>query len=294
MKKIPIKIVIIFFISFVFSLEGENVAKYMLHLKNSVGQILKSKHTGSRSISVPGIGYIKYSETYTQTLQHLSEEGGFGKLKVTLTDMITDNRFGQVKIDNFYWTSMNDVPCLLYINSDGFVDHVGPINKKDSYLQEAFEEMFIDKNDKTDNYKFAFSQDASNYQSHKSVGDSWEAKWDSVMYYINDVSPASWLNGKSTYTLKNVKKRNGREIAYVNVFMDVTYAELYGLVLWTGYSEAVAGVGVGKMEFDIKWDIDAGKTISSKWDGFIEGDFKMGDKEFATRMYMSGSYKLVE
>ena len=291
MKKIPIKIVIIFFISFVFSLEGENVAKYMLHPKNSVGQILKSKHTGSRSISVPGIGYIKYSETYTQTLQHLSEEGGFGKLKLTLTDMKANYRVSGLEVNDYYWTSMNNAPFLLYINSEGFVDHVEPVDKKDSYLQDAFERKY---DCHCGNYRFSFGQNASNYQSGKAVGDSWDVDWGPLPLYINDYSPVSLESGKSVFTLKKVKKRNGREIAYVNVFMDVTYAELHGLVLWTGYSEAVAGVGVGKMEFDIKWDIDAGKTISSKWDGFIEGDFKMGDKEFATRMYMSGSYKLVE
>jgi len=287
-KKITIIIALVFIISFVFCNENEI---YILH-PNAASMVQKwtFEVEVSSEFDVPGVGYIQDVRTFTRIIEYLGEEGGFGKLKLTLTDMKANYRVSGLEVNDYYWTSMNNAPFLLYINSEGFVDHVEPVDKKDSYLQDAFERKY---DCHCGNYRFSFGQNASNYQSGKAVGDSWDVDWGPLPLYINDYSPVSLESGKSVFTLKKVKKRNGREIAYIDI-KENWKSEMHIVFPVAGERIFIDGGGDGVKNATVKWDMEDGRTISYKENGYLDGDFKWGDKEFSSRIWFKTASKLVK
>ena len=208
-----------------------------------------------------------------------------------MTEMETDNRLAGLDIENYYWIAMNNIPCFVYINSDGFSEYVEPVEKKYGYLKEAFERSYL--ND-LHNWLYPFGLESNN-KSPISVGESWETSWDSVAIFINEVSPESWTFGKTKFTLDKVKKKKGRNIAYISGMTEVT-VDMRAVVEFSGMgdSEFIDGVSHGFFESTHKWDLDRGVEIYQKETGYLEGDFEMGDKKFTTRIHFYNFEKMIK
>ena len=98
MKNIHPTFVFVFFISLVFCSEDE---KYTFAWYNAnwdsataevnIGEKLIYRNSYETSFTIPGIGFIKYSGKYVETIEFLGVEGDFWKYKATLTDMESDN-----------------------------------------------------------------------------------------------------------------------------------------------------------------------------------------------------------
>ena len=290
MKVFYRKILFVFFISLVLCSE-----KYTLSHLSNTPTIVTRYIEASRSFEIPGVGYIQYAESYIATSKYLGEKDGFHIINMTMTEMKTDNLLAGIEVENYYWIAMNNIPCLIYVNSDGFAEHVEPVEEEYDYLQEAFERQYL--ND-LHNWVYPYGQweeDNNNIITTRSIGESWVSSWDSVAIYINDRSPQSWTYGKTKFTLEKVKKKKSRNIAYISTRADVT-VELRAVVDFSGVSdtEFIDGIERGVFEGINKWDLDRGIEIYAKETGYLKGKFEMGEKKFSTQIYFKRSNKLIE
>jgi len=277
------RIILIFFISFVFCNENE---KYIFKNKSlSAGYKSEYNYEGKLSFDIPGIGYIQYGSYLNILFEYLGKEGEFHKMQSTYTDMKTDNKFGNEEIENHHWLAMNDVPCYLYIDSTGWIDHIEPAKKKHDYLRDAFEQEYI--NSSKHNFLDPFGMVFNNITA-KAKGESWITTFDSMKILITPNSPVSYASGKNTYTLKKVKKKSGRKIAHINLIqelkMDATvYVDFMGIY--------IVGKTNGIITYKIQWDIEAGELLSQRFSGFSYGDFEMDGKYFPARFNDQRIYK---
>ena len=286
MKALHLRVFILFFISLVFCNE-----KYIIGHSDNTPNIQKRVIESSRSFDIPGVGFIQYAESFISTGEYLGEKDGFHIIKNIMTEMETDNRLAGLDIENYYWIAMNNIPCFVYINSDGFSEYVEPVEKKYGYLKEAFERSYL--ND-LHNWLCPFGLESNN-KSPISVGESWERSWDSVAIFINEVSPESWTFGKTKFTLDKVKKKKGRNIAYISGMAEIT-VDMRAVVEFSnlGSSEFIDGVSHGFFESTHKWDLDRGVEIYQKETGYLEGDYEMGDKKFTTRIHFYIFQKMIK
>ena len=209
MKNIFPRIIFLFFISSIFCNENE---KYSFI--SQIPEINKTHklHTDrTLSFTIPSIGHIQFVSSYNEIGKYLGLEGELHVVESTLTEMETDNSIANIEIMDYYWAAMNDVSCYVYINNDGGIEHIKPVKKEDNYLQEAFESAYMNINARQ--YKYPFGREAVDI----CVGDSWTSTYDTSRIYINMGSPESTVSGQSTFTLKKVKEKRGKKIAYIDM-----------------------------------------------------------------------------
>ena len=100
-------------------------------------------------------------ENYSVIDEYLGEKDGFYILQKTITKVISSSVLGdRVTLDRSLG-ALSDIPCRLYIDSDGKVDHVEPVGEEYSYLEEDFEMKYMGMD--SDNSFFPFG---------KKIGDS--------------------------------------------------------------------------------------------------------------------------
>ncbi len=286
MKRVCPIIFFIFFISLVFSGEGEEEKytfiynQHNLPVKSLIGNIETVRFSHEMSFTIPEIGFIKYSNQYIETIEFLGVEGKFWKYRATLTEIESDNYVNNIEIMDHYREAMEDNPCYIYVKSSGddHPDHIVPIKEEDAYLQEAFEAAYMDIYAK--NFRYPFGNDAVDV----SVGDKWSYFKDSIRVYINMGSPPSLISSKSSYTFKKVKKKRGKKIAIIER-QDSTMMEAYVVVDFLGERRLIAGQATGTTEMIFRWDIDAGKMLKVRVVSNLVGDFEMDGETFHMKVF---------
>ena len=273
MKKISMKIILVFFISLIFCSDDE---KYTLQHEFDYGEsdvgIFKEKHEQEVSFKLPGIGFVKYVNTFTKLSHFLGEEGEFYKFKITLTDMKSKNSVGGLKVLDQYWLAMEDRACYIYvkIDGDGIIDHIVPVEPEDAYLQEAFEAWLMSIN--TSRYKYPFG-----YAENIAVGDTWTSSFVSSRFYVNMGSPPSRWSSKATWNLKKVKDKRGVKTAYIVVIDELT-ADLQISVDFLCEKRLIVGNAVGKADATFIWDVENTHILYSRSNTSLAGDFEMDGK----------------
>jgi len=285
MKYSPPRILLVFVFSIVFCSEDE---KYNLVNENPVvGEIFKYKFSEEISFTIPDIGYIQYAWTFTTIMEYLGKEGDFYKIKAMISEVENKNYVNGMEILDPYRDAMEDKPCYLFIpihNNDEIfgndeVDHIEPVNPEHNYLLDAFGGAYM--NVTPLHFKYPFSRFAVNV----SVGDSWFSAYDSARIYMNIGSPQSFVSGKSTWTLKKVKTKRGRKIAYVDLIEELNL-EARILAVFLNEKRLIVGAGTGKMESSTKWDMTNNSIYSSRMSTRVKGDFEMDGNIFSSTFYL--------
>ena len=296
MKNIHPTFVFVFFISLVFCGEDE---KYTFAWYNAnwdsataevnIGEKLIYRNSYETSFTIPGIGFIKYSGKYVETIEFLGVEGDFWKYKATLTDMESDNHVGGIAILDQYREAMEDNSCYLYVKSSGYdeVHHLEPVIKEDYYLQEAFEAAHMSISPKHFRYPFGIGG------VDVSEGDKWTTDYDSLKFYVNMGSPSSELSSKSTRTLKKVREKKGRKIAYIDV-EELLTLELRVAVNFYGEKRLIAGHATGPADGSYKWDLDSGELLKAHVNINLVGDFEMDNETFHMKIFQRFTSKIMK
>ena len=289
MKKISMKIILVFFISLAFCSDDE---KYTLQHEFDYGEsdigIFKTKHEQEVSFKLPGIGFVKYVTTFTRLSHFLGKERGFYKFKVIVTDMQSDNYVGGMKILDQYWLAMENRACYIYVKTDGGgnIDHIVPVEPEDAYLQEAFEAAYMSIN--TSRYKYPFG-----YAENIAVGDTWTSSFVSSKFYVNMGSPPSRWSSKAIWNLKKVKDKRGVKTAYIDVILEQT-ADLQISVDFLGERRLIVGNAVGKADATFIWDVENTHILYSRSNTSLAGDFEMDGKKFFGKLDFRQFSKMVE
>ena len=289
MKNIHPTFVFVFFISLVFCSEDE---KYTFAWYNAnwdsataevnIGEKLIYRNSYETSFTIPGIGFIKYSDKYVETIEFLGVEGDFWKYKATLTDMESDNHVGGIAILDQYREAMEDNSCYLYVKSSGpddMVNRIEPVKEEHYYLQEAFESAHM--NLSPIHFRYPFGGDERMLKEGEVVSYT----YDSIRVYINMGSPPSTVSATGTYKLKKVKEKwGGRKIAYVKMDELVTF-DVFISVNFLGEKRLITGHATGSTEVDYKWDIDFGEILKAYAVTNIVGDFEMDGETFHMKVF---------
>ena len=290
MKRVCPIIFFIFFISLVFSGEGEEEKytfiynQHNLPVKSLIGNIETVRFSHEMSFTIPEIGFIKYSNQYIETIEFLGVEGKFWKYRATLTEIESDNYVNNIEIMDHYREAMENNPCYLYISGPesgayGEIDHVESAGPEYDYLQEAFEAAYM--NITPHNFKYPFGLGAVDV----SVGDTWTTGYDSSKFYVNMGSPPSLASSRGTWTLKKVREKRGRKIATI-ISQELFTLNLRLAVEFLGERRLVVGQATGITDVTWKWDVDSGKILKAFGVQNYEGDFKMDDESFHMKIFI--------
>ena len=195
--------------------------------------------------------------------------------------MQIDNHVNNIEIMDHYQESMENNPCYLYVQNEGHneVHHLEPVDEKDDFLEEAFESAYM--NISPLRFRYPFSGLAVDIAE----GDSWSTYYDSAKIYINVGSPPSLVDGNATCTLKRVKEKKGRKIAYIEC-KELLTMESNVIVNFLNVDRLIEGNATGTAESDVKWDIDTGYILKHNVVTNIAGDFEMDDKTFYMKVFM--------
>ena len=290
MKNIHPTFVFVFFISLVFCSEDE---KYSFISGGSqrldIGEKWTFRNTHETSFTIPKIGFVKYSGRYVDRMEAVGLEGEFWKFKATLTDIESDNYVNGIEIFDQYREAMEDNSCYLYVKSSGpdVVHHLEPIIKEDYYLQDAFEaaHMSISPN----HFRYPFGIGGVDV----SEGDKWTTDYDSLKFYVNMGSPSSLVSSKPTLTLKKVKEKRGRKIAYIDYVSDIAL-DLRIAVNFLGERRLITGYATGVGDGKFQWDIEGTEHLSQKLVVNISGDFEMEGEKVYMKVFMRTINKKVK
>ena len=290
MKVFKKNILLIFFISLVFCSEDE---KYSFISGGSqrldIGEKWTFWNTHETSFTIPKIGFVKYSGRYVDRMETVGLEGDFWKFKSTLTDIESDNYVNDIKIFDQYREAMEDNSCYLYVKSSGpdEVHHLEPVIKEDYYLQEAFEAAHMSISPKHFRYPFGIGG------VDVSEGDKWTTDYDSLKFYVNMGSPSSILSSKSTRTLKKVREKKGRKIAYIDV-EELLTLELRVAVNFYGEKRLMAGHATGTANGSYRWDLDSGELLKAHVNINLVGDFEMDNENFHMKIFQRFTSKIMK
>ena len=282
MKILSLRILLVFFISLAFCGDDE---KYTFISGGSqrldVGEKWIYMNTHETSFTIPEIGFIKYSGKYIDTTEFLGIEGDFWKFKATLTEMESDNYVNGIEIFDQYREAMEDNACYLYVKGSGLDDevhHLKPVKKEHYYLQEAFEAAYMNIQPRHFRYPFGRAE------RMLKVGDVVSYTYDSLKFYVNMGSPSSQVSSNTTTTLKKVKEKGGRKIAYIEVDELLT-VELRVVVNYFGARRLMAGHGTGTANGSYKWDLDSGDLLKSHANINLVGDFELEGETFHMKIF---------
>ena len=290
MKVFKKKILLIFIVSLAFCIEDE---KYSFISGGSqrldIGEKWTFRNTHETSFTIPKIGFVKYSGRYVDRMETVGLEGEFWKFKATLTDIESDSYVNGIEIFDQYREAMEDNSCYLYVKSSGYdeVHHLEPVIKEDYYLQEAFEAAHMSISPKHFRYPFGIGG------VDVSEGDKWTTDYDSLKFYVNMGSPSSNLSSKSTRTLKKVREKKGRKIAYIEV-EELLTLELRVAVNFYGEKRLMAGHATGTADGSYKWDLDSGELLKAHVNINLVGDFEMDNETFHMKIFQRFTSKIMK
>ena len=285
MKKIPMKLALVFFIAFAFCSDDK---KYSLipGFENlpEVGEKWKIREVDELYFDLPGRGRYQAISEFYNIFEYMGKQDGFYILKITRTNMDINFTIGNIENPPFDYLAMEDVPCLLYIDSDGWDDHVKPVDPDYEWLQPVFEAAYIDDRG-VSNFFYPFGENAVNL----SIGDSWKMEDDSIRMYLSSDSPESWASRSTTYTLKKVKEKKGIEIAVVDIHSDMTM-ELNLILYVFGERFFLTGNTIGSIDLKIT-ATQYGKLVRSTEYGNLMGEMEMDGDKFRTKFIIKNYRK---
>ena len=291
MNKIPLIITLIFFISLVFCNEKYTfLPRDYVTNKMNIGKITKTRVVEESYFDLPGVGSIHRMNKFISVEEYLGEKDGFLVVKVTRTDMETKNRVGPIEEIPYDYLAMEDIPCLVYIGSNGWDDHVEPVNPDHDWLQEVFEAAYIHNTNFT-NTIYPFGEEAVNV----SVGDKWYDTADSIKRFLNSESPESMTSIESTYELKKVRSKRGRNIATVDIQSNMKMKLNY--ILHCSVCEEhifLSGDASGSFDTKVNFDIETFEIVSHKDFGNLWGDFEMDGDNFRTKITLKSFSNIVK
>ena len=288
MKKTPMKLALVFFIVLAFCSDDK---KYTLirNIENlpEVGAKWKIHEVDELYFDLPGKGRYQAISRFDSIEEYMGERDGFYIFKLTRTNMDINFTIGNIENPPHDYLAMEDIPCLLYVNSDGWDDHVKPVDPDYEWLQPVFEAAYIDDRG-VSNFFYPFGRDAVNL----SIGDSWYHKEDSIRMYLSSDSPESWATRNATYTLKKVKKKKDIEIAVVDVHADMTIQ--LNLILYVfGERYFLTGNTTGSFDLNVK-ATQYGTLIRSTEYGNLMGEMEMDGNKFRTKFIIKNYRKQVD
>jgi hypothetical protein len=291
MKILKQKILFVFFVSLVFCGEDE---KYTFQYdfdypEDGTEYIERWKNEQEWSFDVPGVGYVKYVSSWTVLSQYLGQVDGFYKFKLTVTDMETDNRIGDINLKDYYREALDGNPCYIYVKIDGngSIDHIVPVDPEDDYLQESYEDSYMGLAPR--NYRYPFGRLAQNI----STGGSWTESDDSLKFYISMGSPPSWWWSKAVWNLKKVKKKKGIKTAHINA-IDEIRAEMNIIIDIYDERRVISGNATGKRNVKLGWDVEKTEIIFARTNVQLQGGFEMDGETFSSKLYYRLISKLVK
>ena len=288
MKKIVLSIVIVFFLSSVLLSDDEKYSFIYFNGKTpEMGKEFKWQTYRELSFKIPSIGHIQFASSFKTIEEYMGKEGEFYIIKSTLTDMEKEDYVEGIQIMDYYWESMENIPCYVYLDLDNAnnVHHIKPVEAKNSFLQEAFEGIYMGLFERE--YYYPFSSKAIDVKE----GDSWTSIADSFNFFMTIDSPRSHGRAKWVFTLKKVKEKKGRKIAYIEIVQEVE-TEMNINVNFDGKKRFLTGTASGIIESKIQWDLEAGMALYIRTGGNLQGDFEMDDETFTTRFNRFETVKL--
>ena len=254
-----------------------------------VGTKWNYKKTHETSFTIPEIGFVKYSGKYIDRMEYMGIEGEFWKFKATLTDIESDNYINGIELLDQYREAMEDTPCYLYVKSSGNdeVHHIKPIKEEHAFLQEAFEAAHMNINPK--HFRTIFGGPAIDV----SVGDKFSFSYDSSKFYVNMGSPPSLVSSKGSWTLKKVKKKRGRKIAFLEI-QELLTIDLRVAVNFLGERRLIAGHATGTKDVKYRWDLDSGEILRAIGVTNLIGNFEMDGEAFYMKIFVRNTGKKVK
>jgi len=288
MKILSLRILLVFFVSLAFCNDDE---KYSFIFGD---RVVGEKHvqimSQEISFTLPGIGHVEYVSGSTSVIEFSGIEGDFWKFRATLTDVENNNTINGIEILDQYRDAVEGSSCYLYVKRGGLDDevhHIDPVNEEDYYLQEAFEAAHM--NIYPNNFRYPFGIDAVDITK----GDSWSLSRDSLKFYINIGSPSSMLSSKADLTLKKIKEKRGRKIAYINSISEVD-ADFRIAVNFLGERRFITGHATGTGSGKFQWDIESTEHLSQKLVLNCAGDFEIGGEKSFMKIFVRTINKKVE
>ena len=291
MKKILSGIAFVSCIASVFCADDEKYSFITKLFKaENIGKEIKYHVNRKLSFDIPSIGYVKYVSSFNESIKYVGEKDEFHVIDSTLTEMKTENFIANVEVMDYYWQAMEGIPCRQYIERYGTVDHIETINKKDYYLLEAFEGAYNGMFEK--NYLYPFGSESID----KKIGESWgeDCKTcDSSRFYFTMNSPPSFAWIEETNKLKKVKNRRGRKIATIEenatLSLDVNIT-----IKILGEERFITGSANGTLEGIWKWDFEDDIMIYNRNISNLQGNFKMDDETFFTKLSREETHKILK
>ena len=243
------------------------------------GQKVKYKEDSMTTVEFPGMGELRQGSNYTLIEEPLGKKGGFYIIQSTMTKLVSVNIFLDEVVLGYDQAAINNVPCLLYINNDGNLDH---IETEHSYLVEKFEAQYMNMN--FANYFYPFGKNAVNI----SIGDSWTEVQDSLVFFVQE-GTESLFSFRSIFTLEKIKTKKGIKIAYISEETEMTCT--LNMILGNEFMEIQQSGGV---ETTYMFDIGAGEIISAKTYGNFLGEGQIGKITMTTENNFTNKRKRVK
>ena len=268
------KILIVFFVALLFCDEEE---KYTFANNTNEGHVVKYNQDDIMTFDIPGFGEARQGGSQTQLLEYLGKQDEFFLIRSTLSNIISINVVGDKVSTDYESQVINNIPCLLYIDVNGEVDH---LEAEEDYMEDIFKEKYLDIG--MTNYIYPFGKNAVDI----SIGDSWTEIHDSIIVFLDEGGSESVMSDSAVYTLDKIKLKKGRKIAYISV---ESYVECKIIMLLMG--EFMEGNQAGTFKSSYRFDVDAGEMITDRGSGEMRGEYDLGDLNFKTSTYFSNTYK---
>ena len=271
------RVIIVFFVALLFCNEEEI---YTFVTKINEERTVKYNLDDILTFDMHSFGEVRMGGSKTQLLEYLGKQGEFFLIRSTLSNIISINIVGDKVSSDYDAQIINNIPCLLYIDVNGDLDH---LESKEEYMEDIFKKNYLAIASK--NYIYPFGKNAVDI----SVGDSWTEVNDSVTVFMDESGAESLMSVRSVYTLDKIKFKKGRKIAYISEESSVK-CEIRMIVA----GEFMEGVQTGTFKGSYRFDIDAGEIIVDKGSGKMRGEYYYSDFDMKSIMYLSNTYKRVK
>lgn len=261
-------------------LVAQDDGSYDLIIKYKKGDVFKYKTDFIMAMSVPGMGNFEIGRVFTLENKYLGEEDGLIIVEQIMTKMIATNKVWDKMSTDYKMNQMVGVSFKIYIKPDGTIDHTSSEHR---HLEETISSLTQDVGQI--NYLYPFGIEAIDV----SVGDTWNVKNDSVVFYAGEGDIESLMFIDSDYSFDKIKIKKGREIAYISEISKLRCK--MNIVQGGTFME---GEMYGDFKGSYRFDLDNGKVLLKKSSGNMEYTFLMEDKYFKTVMSISEKTKKVK
>ena len=270
-------VIIVFFVTLLFCNEEE---KYTFINKLKEGHRVTYKDDYIMTFNIPGMGESRQGSNHTALMEYLGERDGFYLIQSTLSNITSINILGDDISSDYDAQIINNIPCLLYIDVNGEIDHLETENE---YMEDIFNEKYLGMLE--NNYIYPFGKNAEEI----SVGDSWTKVRDSIIFFMDASGSESFMSTNTVYTLEKVKSKKGLKIAYIS---GVTSLNCEFQMIING--EFMDGYTTGTFNDSYRYDIDHSELIRVTGVGKMQGEYEMLDLNFNTKFNISSTTKRIK